>query len=119
MLSKKHRRNLDLAMRVAEDSDVNRCQHGAVVVKNGNVLAVASNKRRNDPRYSPPMPDGQQGQRFSVHAEVAAIRRLRGGAEGATLYVARSRDGVESLSKPCRSCSAIIADAGIKKIIHT
>lgn len=90
-------------------------RHGAVVVKNGNVLSVGTNIDKNHPNVVSPehIKPG-----CSVHAEVAAMRRVRGDLSGATIYVARvSKAGLPALSRPCSACERAIDAAGIKRVV--
>lgn len=115
-LSKKHRRFLNMAFEVARDSTL-RCMHGAVLVKNGNVIAVAANRLRNDPRFVEDSDD--KSSIHSYHAEIMAIKRANTSLVGATIYVARAKHGKPSFSRPCNNCYEAIRDAGVKEIIYT
>lgn len=111
-LSRKEKSFLDLAMKVAETSEVEN-QHGAVLVKNGRVLALGINKWRNKglfmESYEPVL---------TTHAEVDVLNRVSD-AEGTVLYIARSKDGKAMFSRPCWRCMETIAAAGVKRIIYT
>lgn len=55
-----------------------------------------------------------------VHAEIDAIKKVKGGLKGATIYVARiSPFGKGMLSRPCDRCYDIITSSGINKIVYT
>lgn len=112
-LSRKEKSFLDLAMKMAEVSEVEN-RHGAVLVKNGRVLSLGVNKWRNKglqlDDYLPVL---------TTHAEVDALSRVPDAA-GAVLYIARAgRDGEARFSRPCKNCMAAIEAAGIKRIIYT
>jgi len=119
---------LNLALRVAETSEVNQ-KHGAVIVKGGSVLALGVNTYTNDPKVFPvdyfnesknsllrPNPEA-----ISVHAEIAAIKRCKPETlAGATIYIARiSAGGSVGYSAPCDACAEALIQAGVKKIIYT
>jgi deoxycytidylate deaminase len=58
-------------------------------------------------------------EKFSVHAEEAAIARIQD-LRGAVLYVARiNNQGEPRMSKPCDGCQGLIDKSGIKKVIYT
>ena len=115
-LSKKDRQFLKLASAVAENSEM-RFRHAAVIVRGGNVLSVGYNKLKNHPDI---IEEDKIKQYCSVHAEAEAIRKLKGNAKGATIYVARiGLSGKERLSRPCDYCYEKIVDAGITKIVYT
>ena len=105
-----------MAFEIARDSTL-RCRHGAVIVKNGNVVSVAANRLRNDPRFVEDADD--KSSIHSYHAEIMAINRANTSLRGATIYVARERHGQPSLSRPCSNCYDAIVSAGIKEIIYT
>lgn len=87
------------------------------MVKNGNVLAIGINTLRNDPAFV--HRNETKSGVHSYHAEIVAMRRVRGSLEGATIYVAREMHGKPSLSRPCNRCYRAIVAAGIKEIIYT
>ncbi len=120
-MSKKHRSFLNVASKVACESDVLDHQHGAVVVSGGSVLAIASNKWRNRAMVYT-CPSDTYNQTLTVHAEIAALSRLTPEqAKGATIYIARlARDGEGTkFSRPCERCMAEIVRMGIKTIVYT
>lgn len=96
-------------------------KHAASVWLSGNPVSVGLNSLRNDPRYvQSDLPDGIKSTHYSTHAEVAAMRRARGGVENGTLYVVRvNNQGDRRLSMPCSRCMPKIIKAGIKKVIFT
>lgn len=94
-------------------------RHAALVYKGGRVLSIANNKTHNDPRLFP-------DERFvydavGVHAEVAAIRRLKPEhVRGATIYIARvNNSGEPRMSRPCNNCDSYLKRHGIRKVIYT
>lgn len=101
-------------MAMAEDLSTlgtcNRLQVGALLVKEGRIIATGYN---GAPSHFPHC-DHQNDEpcRISVHAEanvIAFAARLGGvGSEGATLYVTHS---------PCWECAKLIINAGIAKVI--
>ena len=118
--SKKTRRTLELAKRVAQNSTYGKLKHGAVLLKGGNVINVAFNK----PDFS------SFGNRFrnnytcghaTTHAEIGAILGIpRTKTEGATVYVVRvNRSGQYRMSKPCPMCEEVLRFVGIKKVVYT
>lgn len=102
---------------MARKSDC-RHKHGAVVVKNGNILSFGTNIHRE---LNPA--DAQDIDYFksnaSVHAEVAALRQVAD-PRGCTVYVARvMADGSAGLSKPCVRCEKYLIGAGVKRVVWT
>lgn len=114
-LSNKQRSFLDLALRVAETSDVNH-RHGAVVVKAGKPVSLGVNKWRNrdmvqrQKEYSPDL---------TTHAEIDALSRVSD-PRGAVVYVARvGKQGEPKFSRPCDNCAKALNAMGVKTVIYT
>lgn len=106
----RHERLLDRAAGVALTSTY-RWQLGAVIARGGNILAVGANSFRN-----PPSIDHKNA---TVHAEIAALKKVRN-TDGCTIYVARvNRLGTLRLARPCLACYTQLADAGIREIVYT
>lgn len=115
-LSRKQRSFLDLAVRVAESSEVS-FKHGAVVVRGGSVLSVGVNKWKNP--MKPDFPPSAYDPTISVHAEVDALSRCAD-PRGATIYIARvNKRGEERISRPCIDCEKALIVAGVRKVIYT
>jgi len=72
---------------------------GAVVVRGGKILSIASNTRKG-------------------HAEVNAIKQASK-TEGADIYVTRHTPTGMAMSKPCNNCMEVIKAAGIRRIYYT
>lgn len=104
-------RYLAKAIDVAKTSRC-RYRHGAIVVSNGQVVAMATNKV---------VQDQSKGWRKShVHAEVAAIVAAGQRANGSTLYVARvNARGDARDSKPCKKCESYIEKYKIGSVVWT
>lgn len=116
MLSNRDKYFLGLARRAAETS-AERKRHGAVVVKNGNVLGTGVNKFRNDPDQVSPEHIKTD---CSYHAEQVALRNAGAKSDGATIYVARINSvGLDRNSEPCHNCHTAIKVAGIKRVVYT
>ncbi len=118
-LSNKKQRYIDLASRVAEQTDFKEYRHGAVLVRGGVVLNTSCNKNKYkawDNRFR----KTQKGH-ATVHAEIGAILGLdRSITEGATIYVVRvGRDKHLRNSKPCPMCEAAMQFVGIKRVIYS
>lgn len=118
-LSRKEQSFLDLATRMAETSDVDN-RHGAVLVKNGRVLALGVNKWRNQGYYHNRVVGQENWQDIlTVHAEVDALNRVSD-THGAVLYISRvNNHGDTAMSRPCWRCMERIEAAGIKRVVYT
>ena len=92
-------------------------KHGALVVKGGRVMGMASNKAINHPKI---VSSCHIKTHCSRHAEQQAIRNAGPNLKGAVLYVARvNKTGQERNSKPCSACERAITESGIKRVVFT
>jgi deoxycytidylate deaminase len=98
---------------IAANSPVKNHRHGCVLVKDGEIISDGFNTYVD-----------HMAHKFTIHAEVAAIGRLRKKiTQGCELYIVRI--GKESMgtplkySKPCIDCSKAINKAGIKKVFYS
>lgn len=117
--SRKTQRYLDLAKRMALQSDYGKIRHGAVLVKGGSVINASFNK----PNYSSFASRFREATRGPAthHAEVGCILGIdKTITEGTTVYVVRiNKHGDFKLSKPCEMCHNILKFCGVKKVIYT
>ena len=114
----KEYRNLKMASKAAEQSGHDTFRHGAVLIRGGSVLNIATNSDNHT----------SFGQRFRTspgrathHAETACVLGLdRSITNGATMYVARiNKSGDWKMSKPCSMCHEVMKFVGIKRVVYT
>ena len=115
----KNKRYIELAKRVAEQSNYGKFRHGAVLVKGSSVRSVSCNKHRHC----------SFGARFrkegfgeaTLHAELGAILGMdRSVTQGADVYVARiNKEGDARISKPCSMCEAAMRHVGVRRVYYT
>jgi len=104
-----------IAQKEALKSSFQQHRLGAVLVKNGNILATGHNALR------PSKTIGTS----TLHAEAAAIKKLleRGdfkGLAGSTLFVTRfTRGGRIGLAAPCNACMDLITSVGIRRVLFS
>lgn len=56
----------------------------------------------------------------SIHAEIAALKKVKGNLDGAIAYIARvNNSGVPRMSRPCQRCMVALKEAGVKRVIYT
>jgi len=100
----------NIAVKAARDSVFEPNKHAAVLEAGGSLLAIAT----NSPKASNPQTS------CSVHAEVAAIKRMGLRAKICDLYVARVTKGRVGLSRPCPKCMKVIEETGwIRRIFYS
>ena len=118
-LSKKKQRYIELAVRIAGQTEFREYKHGAVLVRGGTVLNTSCNKNKYK-AWANRFRKKQRGH-ATVHAEIGAILGLdRSITEGATIYVVRvGRDGCLRNSKPCPMCEAAMQFVGVKKVVYS
>lgn len=92
------RRAVALARRGEGRTSPNPCV-GAVIVKNGRLIGSGYHRAAGMP-----------------HAEVEALRKVRGDPRGATCYVTLEPCGHHGLTPPC---SDVLIDAGIRRVVFT
>lgn len=91
-----------------------RCKHGAVVVKNGNVISRGFNKQIvNCKNY-----------KISIHAEVDAISNCypKTRLNNAVLFVVRissALDGELMFSKPCKHCTKYLKNRPLAGVYYS
>lgn len=120
-LTKIDKRFLKLLKRISKGSTCLRAKVGAIVVKNGKILAQADNSPHKcyNCKVIGCIRDIQQipsGTRREICYGLCAEQRLFSKAiqkgiklTGATLYIT---------SHPCRICESMIAESGIKRVIY-
>jgi len=118
-LSKKKQRFIDLAARIAQQTEFKEYKHGAVLVRAGAVMNTSCNKNKYK-AWANQFRKKQRGH-ATVHAEIGAILGLdRSVTEGATIYVVRvGKCGDLKNSKPCPMCEAAMQYVGIKKVVYS
>ena len=80
-------------------------------------MSLGINKSRNHPAV---IQEELVKDACHVHAEIDAIKKVKGGLKGATIYVARANPfGHGVMSRPCSRCYKAITQAGITKIVYT
>lgn len=101
---------MDIAERFAQVSECQRLKVGAIVVKNGSILAHGWNGTPSGFRTNVcEMEDGSTSP-FVLHAEQNALVKMAKSTEsieGAELFCTHS---------PCPECSKLLAQSGIKKV---
>jgi deoxycytidylate deaminase len=116
--SGKTRRYMELARRVAHQSEFPDYRHGAILVK-GSIRNTSFNKD-NYCAFGSRFQKEHAG-KTTLHAELGAIIGMdRHITDGATLYVARvGREGDYKLSKPCSMCHQALKHVGVKRVVYT
>lgn len=90
---------------------VHNFQHGAVAVRNGNIVSRGVNRYKESPHVPP--------NRNSIHAEISTLLPLDS-REGVVLCVARvDAEGNPTTSKPCKYCMRKLKEWGVKKVFYT
>lgn len=115
----RERSYLELARKVASNSEFVTFRHGAVLVKGGSVINIGYNKnqfnsfasrfRKVDKQYS------------TIHAEMASMLGVDASkTNGAIIYVVRiNNDHCFKYSKPCKRCQAMMKYCGIRKAVYS
>jgi|TARA_R110000822_G_scaffold194072_1_gene332396 deoxycytidylate deaminase len=114
-------RYFDLAAITAGLSDRKKNKTGCVILdKNNRVVSLGSNSDKTHPiqwRYAT-----QAGNEKAchLHAEIAALVRLRRQHIPHTAIVVRLlANGKRSMAKPCSICEAALLDSGVQQVYYT
>jgi len=103
---------MDIAERFAQVSECNRLKVGAIVVKNGSILAHGWNGTPSGFRTNVcELEDGTTSP-FVLHAEQNVLVKMAKSTEsieGAEIFCTHS---------PCPECSKLLAQSGIKKVFY-
>jgi dCMP deaminase len=103
---------MDIAERFAQVSECQRLKVGAIVVKNGSILAHGWNGTPSGYKTNAcELEDGTTSP-FVLHAEQNALVKMAKSTEsieGAELFCTHS---------PCPECSKLIAQSGVKKVFY-
>ena len=120
-ISKKYKEYIETAIQFAQKSCM-RCKHGAVLIKNGRIVACGHNYSSSQCIYH---------NKFSVHAEVNTIynyftknridyKNKRKILRDAFMIVIRiENDGSLRNSKPCCECARLICKYNISTIFYS
>lgn len=100
----------NIAAKVAMTSKFRHWRHGAIIEKSGRVISRGVNSLK---------PIAPQDNKYSTHAEAAAIRNAGKHTKGATIYSARVACNRLGNAKPCKKCELLIRLAGIKEVVYS
>lgn len=118
-MSKRARKFIDLAARVASNSSDTEFQIGAVLIRGKNIISTGWNQGSK----THPMQYRMYPQRpgTGLHAEIHTLQGLRPyDVAGSDLYICRVRSsGDYGLSKPCDRCMVILRDYSVKRIFFS
>jgi dCMP deaminase len=103
---------MDMAKRFGETSNAERRRVGALIIKNGHIIAQGVNGQ--PPGWPTEVCEGEDGLTLPTvrHAEVAALEKLQRSTESSD-----AADMFVSLS-PCMDCAIKIKSAGIKSVYY-
>ena len=125
-MNNREKRFFNIAKEVSKMSSFNGPHIGAVVVYGKTVISTGFNSKKTRPlQYYYNIHRGFNDYQNSIpmeHAEVAALSHLIGKEirwNEVSLYIYRElKDGRLACCKPCKACSRLIKDLGIKNIYY-
>jgi dCMP deaminase len=112
MKSKLVRAYMDIAERFSQVSECKRLQVGAIIVKNGSILAHGWNGTPSGFRTNLCELDDGTTSPFVLHAEQNVLVKMAKSTEsieGSELFCTHS---------PCPECSKLLAQSGVKKVYY-
>lgn len=115
ILSERRRSFFDLAHQCANKSLYGKIHHGAILVKNGNVISTGFNRADLSNRFGSRFRNEERKGPATIHAELDAIFGISSQLlRNADLYVVRvNKNGDRCLSKPCPMCEAALKFCGL------
>ena len=118
-LTGRHRRYMEIASRVAHNSNSDDYRHGALLLRGSNIIGLSMNKNRHA-KFGNRFRDRNCGH-ATHHAELGCVLGIdRKKTTGSTMYVCRIGKGGEfRLSKPCSMCAAVLRHVGVKRVFYS
>ncbi len=119
--SKKIRRYLQLAKKLASTSTYGNFRHGAILIGGGSsIIGLGVNNEKYCSVGAKFRSEAKGNSTY--HAEISSLLGLdRNATKGSTIYVARvaKGSGEDRLSKPCPMCHEVLKAQGVKKVYYT
>lgn len=117
--SRKTQKYLDLATKIAEQSNYPQFKHGAVLVRGAAVINASCNKKGFN-RFGAKFRKRKWG-KATLHAELGSVLNIeKKNTEGSTVFVVRvNKQGNTRLSKPCHMCDSVMKYCGVKKVVYS
>mgnify|MGYP001959706850 FL=1 len=118
-LTGRHKRYMELAARLANESCSPDYRHGALLLRGSNIIGLSTNKNRHS-RFGNRFRDRDCGH-ATQHAELGCILGIdRRKTKGSVMYVCRiGKKGDFRLSKPCSMCQSVLRYVGVKKVYYS
>lgn len=117
-VSKRKRKFLEQARKIANNSNFSPHRHGAILVKGGSILSSSFNKNKFN-RFADRFctHDGHG----TIHAELGCILGLdKSITSGSKIFVVRiNKENYFKNSRPCDMCFACLRHVGIKKVYYS
>ena len=119
------------AKKASSFSNFDKNKVGAVIVNKSKIISVGFNQLKSNPiqkEYNKYRNVGKrkfnvETHRNSIHAETSAIlsaQKLNIDFSECSIFVYRKKKcGCQGLSRPCKSCSQLLKDVGIKNWYYT
>jgi tRNA(Arg) A34 adenosine deaminase TadA len=118
----RHEKRLHDLLTIADDlSSFDKHKHAAAIYVGNKLVSVGVNQLKSHPLQKK---FGMNSESIYLHAEVDAIKNALKrisplDMRNATLYIAKSKNGVPRLSKPCVGCQRAIIHFGIPNVYWT
>jgi deoxycytidylate deaminase len=126
-MNNRQKRFFNVAREVSRLSDYQKVHIGAVVVEGNRIISTGFNSNKTSTtqyKYNRYRFDGAEQHPAKTHAEIAALAPLinRRDIDWAhtSIYVYREqKDGKITCARPCKACSKLIKDLGIKNVFYS
>jgi deoxycytidylate deaminase len=118
----RHDKRLSELCIIANDtSEFQKNRHAAAIYIGSKLISIGVNQLKSHPLQAK---FGINSDAIFLHAEIDAIRNALKRVtpldlQGATLYVARTKNGIVKMSKPCNGCQRAIMHFNIPNVYWT
>lgn len=116
----------ELARQACKFSDMHKTKVGSVFIYKNKVISVGYNSNKTAPiqaLWNQERFDKESTYLHTLHAETTALLHAKNfDIDWSKVYVFNWRtkkDGSQGLSKPCKSCEAMLKNKGIKNIFYS
>lgn len=108
------KRLIDIAKRLANNSDHHKYKLGCIVFKKSRILGLGFNQLKTDPKSPHTWKH--------IHSEFAAIKNVpleELKNSSVLVYMERVSNGSVGVAKPCPCCENMLRKVGVKQIYYT
>lgn len=111
--------SIDIAIKMALQSPFKHKIGAVVLDAKDNILSSGCNRRKTHPlQYAHAKATGNDKRHF-LHAEIAALVKVRSGIPHTCLVLRIGNDGSFRMARPCPVCMSALAEAQVKYVVYS